>query len=62
MALSQVAPDLLKELRAVVQDPDDWLDRENDQLGGQKPNDLIAAGKEQLIRDLIEAIKHGMHT
>jgi hypothetical protein len=61
MALSQVAPDLLRELSTVVQDPDDWLDRENDQLGGQKPGDLIAAGKEDLVRDLIEAIKHGMH-
>jgi uncharacterized protein (DUF2384 family) len=62
MALSQVAPDLLRELSQVVQDPDEWLNRENDQLGGQKPNELIAAGKEQLVRDLIEAIKHGMHT
>jgi hypothetical protein len=52
----------LNDLRMIVQDPDAWLDRENDQLGGRKPNDLIAAGKEQLVRDLIEAIKHGMHT
>jgi hypothetical protein len=62
MALSHVAPDLLQELRTIVQDPDDWLNRENDQLGGQKPNDLIAAGKEQVVRDLIEAVKHGIHT
>jgi hypothetical protein len=62
MALPNVKPDLLDDLRQLVENPEAWLERENDQLGGQAPNTLIATGQEQQVRDLIEAIKHGMHT
>lgn len=54
-----------KELKEVVKKPDEWLQTENDQLGGRKPKDLIETGNENQIEqvlDLIRAIKYGMMT
>lgn len=48
--------DLVHELLA---EPDKWLDTRNDQLGGQKPRDLIDTPKEPVLRNLLEAIKYG---
>jgi hypothetical protein len=53
-------PDIRKDIASVVQDPDGWLSQPNDQLGGQKPGDLIGTEREQSVRDLLRAIKHGM--
>ena len=54
--------DIRKEVAGVVADPDDWLASPNDQLGGQRPADLIGTDREQHVRDLLRAIKHGMPT
>ena len=48
--------DLARELLA---DPDKWLDAKNDQLGGEKPRDLVGTPKEPVLRNLLEAIKYG---
>jgi hypothetical protein len=48
--------DLVREL---VDQPDKWLDTENDQLGGEKPRELVGTPKEPVLRNLLEAIKHG---
>lgn len=57
-------PDELADLKdlisEVVDKPDDWMDHPNDQLGGDKPNDLIGTDREGLLRELIRAIKVGM--
>ena len=48
--------DLVREL---VDKPDRWLDTANDQLGGQKPRDLVGTPNEPVLRNLLEAIKYG---
>lgn len=61
----QGTDDLRKEIADIVLDPDRWLITPNDQLGGREPIDLVNSSDEadrQLVRDLIEAIKHGMFT
>ncbi len=52
--------DIRREVANVVRDADDWLSQPNDQLGGQKPGDLVGTDREQHVRDLLRAIKHGM--
>jgi uncharacterized protein (DUF2384 family) len=57
--------DLIKEVGDVVLDPDRWLRTPNDRLGGREPMDLIEsdeASDQERVRDLIEAIKHGLFT
>ena len=46
-------------VRDLVADPDKWLDTENDQLGGEKPRDLVGTPKEPVLRNFLEAIKYG---
>jgi hypothetical protein len=48
--------DLVREL---VDEPDKWLDTKNDQLGGEKSRDLMGTPKEPVLRNLLEAVKHG---
>lgn len=48
--------DLVREL---VDDPDKWLDTRNDQLGGQKPRELVGTPKEPVLRNLLESIRDG---
>jgi Protein of unknown function (DUF2384) len=55
-------PDIRKDVTALVADPSKWLDTPNSQLGGNKPKDLIGTDREQLLRDLLRAIKYGMPT
>ncbi|MCI0525727.1 MAG: MbcA/ParS/Xre antitoxin family protein [Acidobacteria bacterium] len=53
-----------REAEEVVLDPDRWLRTPHDLLGGREPIDLIRLGDEgeQIVRDLLESIKHGMFT
>jgi uncharacterized protein (DUF2384 family) len=54
-----------KEVEELFEDPvvsDTWLNTENPRLGGEKPGELIASGKAQLVRDLIQSIKYGAVT
>ena len=48
---------LAKEL---IDEPDRWMDAENDQLGGLKPIDMVGTPREQALLDLLHAIKYGM--
>ena len=52
--------DLKAEAGTIVDDPDSWLNTPNDRFAGKKPIDLIGTNKEQRLRDLLRAIKHGM--
>ena len=58
--------DLLEEAEAVLGNvAEAWLDAHNLQLGGVRPRELIESRnpkKQQLVRDLLRAIKHGMTT
>jgi len=49
--------DLVREL--IDMPPDKWLDTPNDQLGGEKPRDLMGTSKEPVLRNLLESIKYG---
>jgi uncharacterized protein (DUF2384 family) len=51
-----------QEIKTLIAEPAKWLDMPNDQLGGLKPRDLIGTDREQLLRDLLRAIKYGMPT
>lgn len=54
--------DIRQEIAALAAQPAKWLDMPNAQLGGLKPKDLIGTPREQLLRDLLRAIKYGMPT
>lgn len=59
--------DLIEEAHDVLgaDKAESWLDTANSQLGGNKPRDLVSSGdaaKQQLVRDLLRGIKHGMMT
>jgi hypothetical protein len=54
--------DIRKEIEALVKEPSRWMDAPNDQLGGEKPRDLIGTDREQRLRDLLRAIRYGIPT
>jgi uncharacterized protein (DUF2384 family) len=54
--------DIHQEIKTLIAEPAQWLDTPNDQLGGRKPKDLIGTDREQLLRDLLRAIKYGIPT
>jgi hypothetical protein len=45
--------------RELIAEPEKWLDTENDQLGGEKPRQLVGTPREPVLRNLLEGIKHG---
>jgi hypothetical protein len=51
---------LLEDIRAIFAEPDIWLDTPNPRIAGETPREAIERGNEQLVLDVIEAIKHGM--
>jgi Protein of unknown function (DUF2384) len=52
--------DLRKLIDEVIDEPEQWLNAPNDQLGGEKPVDLLGSDRESLLRQLVRAIKIGM--
>ena len=54
--------DLADLIRDVIDEPDQWLNSPNAQLGGEKPQALIGTDRERLLRELVRAIKIGMPT
>jgi hypothetical protein len=48
--------DLVSEL---VDEPDKWLETNNDQPGGEKPGELVGTPREPVLRNLLEAIRYG---
>jgi hypothetical protein len=43
-----------------LQHPDEWLDHPHPQFGGRTPNEMIAAGHEDKIRNLFFCLEHGL--
>lgn len=57
--------ELRREVGEVVLEPDRWLMTPHDLLGGREPVDLLTSGSEadeQMVRDLVDSIKHGFFT
>ncbi len=52
--------DIRNEIRNVVKDSGRWLDTPNDVFGGVAPDKLIGTPDENLIRELIRRLKHGV--
>jgi hypothetical protein len=48
-------------IREVIPDPDDWRTRPNPNLNWETPNDLIARGRSEEVRMLVEAVKYGVY-
>jgi hypothetical protein len=53
------SPSIEDLVRELIDEPDKWLDTKNDQLGGEKPRNLVGTSKEPVLRNLLEAVKHG---
>jgi hypothetical protein len=54
--------DLKSLVAEVIAEPDQWLNAPNDQLGGKTPQEQIDDGRDDIVRGLLRAIKHGMPT
>ena len=52
-------PSVEELVRELIDEPDKWLDTKNEQLGGEKPRELVGTPKETVLRNLLEAIKYG---
>ncbi|HQU46536.1 MAG TPA: helix-turn-helix domain-containing protein [Pirellulales bacterium] len=48
------------DIRLIFANPDRWLERPNRRTGGDTPREAIEGGNEQLVLDIVLAIKHGM--
>jgi uncharacterized protein (DUF2384 family) len=55
----QTKSDLLKDIEDIFADPEAWLNTPLIQLRGRKPIDLIGTPEEELVRNMIAAIKYG---
>jgi hypothetical protein len=53
-------PDLREEVKRLVADPEIRLDTPHEFLGGRTPNEVMAQGDPQRVRDLLRAIKYGV--
>jgi uncharacterized protein (DUF2384 family) len=53
---------LLKDIKDIFADPEAWLNTPLIELGGRKPIDLIGTPDEEQVRNLTEAIKHGLYS
>jgi len=54
--------DLLKDIEDIFADPEAWLNTPLIELRGQKPIDVIGTPDEELLRNMIVAIKHGLYS
>jgi uncharacterized protein (DUF2384 family) len=61
-ALPDTRSELLKDIEDIFADPEAWLNTPNLRLAGQKPLDLMGTPDEELVRNIIESIKHGLYT
>jgi len=46
-------------VRDLIDNPDQWLDTANDQLGGKKPKEFLGTSREPVLRSLLESIRQG---
>ena len=51
--------ELMKDIDDIFADPEAWLNTPLIELAGRKPIDLIGTPEEQLVRNMIGAIKYG---
>jgi hypothetical protein len=53
---------LIQAINKVIPDADDWRGTPNNQLGGRTPDELLDGADEEReeLRNLVEAIRHGM--
>jgi hypothetical protein len=56
---SAAYPPVEEMVRELIDEPEKWLDTENDQLGGERPRKLVGTPREPVLRNLLEGIKHG---
>jgi DNA-binding transcriptional ArsR family regulator len=57
---SPIDPRLLEDVRGFVDDPDEWFRTPNVAFGGRQPVELLGTADESMLRNRIEAAKHGM--
>ena len=55
-------PDIREEVKRLVVDADLCLDTPHQHLGGKTPNEVMASGEVQAVRDLLRGIKYGVMT
>lgn len=46
-------------VRDLIDEPDKWLDADNNLLGGSKPRKLLGTPQEPVLRSLLESIEDG---
>lgn len=51
---------LLHDIQVLFEDPDAWLDTPNPYVGGVAPRNLLGTDQQEIVRDAIESIEHGM--
>jgi uncharacterized protein (DUF2384 family) len=59
---AQTKSDLLRDIEDIFADPEAWLNTPLVQLRGRKQIDLIGTPEEELVRNMTEAIKHGLYS
>lgn len=52
--------DVQQAAHELFAEPEQWLNTPNEHLGGEAPADLIAQGKADPVRNLLDSIRHGM--
>ena len=52
-------PNILEELRTVMEQPEEWLQLPCALLGGQRPSELLDTPDEEALRDIVRSLKHG---
>lgn len=56
VAADDESPDVREEAAEVA--GDGWMDAANERLGGRTPQEVVDAGQEPLVRDILRSIKH----
>jgi Protein of unknown function (DUF2384) len=52
------AADIREEAAKFFDNVDEWMTTENSNLAGRTPSQLIGAGNEEMVRDLLRRIKY----
>jgi len=55
-------PDIIEDLKTVLEDPEPWLDTPNAHFMGSTPRELIGTEREVHLRDWIRRVKHRVPT
>ena len=52
--------DIEEELRSVLETPEAWLQMPSSLFGGQRPAELIGTPDEDVLRQVVRQLKHGV--